>query len=442
MSSSPPISVSRSITPPSSDFAAQLAEFDSERIYQLQQLRKLPLVGDPETLYAHRFPQATQSQILHFGSLYQRKPKLDQLDAVDQMLSSIPNNVTAPSGSFEPTLYPFRNLPINSSDRQFEFLVCDEQLFRTTGLDINEKYQNRRAKSLLNKLDKVSSTSNAKLKQQSPTELFTLYNALQLGVKSGQALQWLAEETCRLSQELIPNIKDDLASEFADICPQIRTYENKDLEKMLNGLQLFSEKAAYLTTEYEKLLELYFQKHRTDTELLKAVQKTQRCYPMSRKSKSWRRPDQTRNDGMPTVRIVHDIIAPTYSVSSVKVTKENDNNEELKSKPFSTKRSRRNTRQRSKHPRSKSVSRKSSDRSHYFSRRRSYSRSRSNRRTYSRNSKYSRRNSRSVSNRRRNSRSQNRRSFSSARTQPQTLDISPKTNQAQNNTDNKSRRKY
>ena len=75
----------------------------------------------------------------------------------------------------------------------------------------------------------------------------------------------------------MPNLKEDLEDQFGSDCPQVRTWEMRRLEESLKGLKSFAENCAFLSTQFEKLLEFFFANHSSDDELLQHVRKFQRC---------------------------------------------------------------------------------------------------------------------------------------------------------------------
>ena len=410
-SSTPPVSLSRSPSP-SRNLTAELSQFHPERLRYLRKLRQTSTSGTPGKIYAELHPEADQSRILHFETLYGQKNKEDHLDSIDQILAEASHhNAHINEDQFDPERFFFRNTEVNSENRTFSYLTVDEQLFQDTGLDKSLKYCASSTKHVLKHINKIATGSGSKIKAPNPTEVLVLHNALQLSVKVGEACRWLAEEIIEIEENLLHNIKVDLREKYEEQCPAVRLFDTNDIQDKLLGLRSLAEKASYLSTQPEKLLSLYFQKDRTESELLAAVQKQQRCHPVVRKNYSWLRKDEIKK-GVPTMKILKSFEKPVFVAKFRRKTEDSAGNRSNRYHSSRYRRKKRSSR-KPKYQRSRSRQRESRSRSVRRTKRQHFSQSRSkSQNTRSKpNPRFSR--SRSLKNFR--SDSQRSRSFSSNR---------------------------
>ena len=400
-SSTPSISYSRSTSPSPENVSLQksLSAFNHARLTRLQEARELNTNVSQAELYKQLHPEATQADVLHFESNMQAKKLQDRFDNMDMLLQSVPASTPGQVGNtFQPSLYEFRNLPTNTNERVFTHLTVDELIFQSTGIDKAKKLSNVKASNLQKHLSKITKQKNFSFKTLTPVQHYSLHYILEQYVKLGECVQWLSEEIALLTGGLVEPIRQAYVDAFAQEIPQIRTLDFPAVRERLRGLREFSQNVGYFSTVPEDLLDLFFQKHSKEQELLDEIRHNQRCRPLTRKAQYWKRPRNPTNEGVPTAQIVKEVPKPSFFSFVEKRRQRNQQAQYGNNSSFSSSRyrQRKNTpKSRKKYRRSKSASRvRSNSRSRFQSRSQSQGRHRSNSR---------RRRSRSFSQARQNS---------------------------------------
>lgn len=308
--SSPSISFSRSPErqlPPRRSFS----DFNQAQLLALQKARTLYTPASASTLYLRLHPTASEAERLHY--LQSLKDfNANYVDNQELVLEHFAVDVNTPSTDYNPRSYFFRNRMLDRSRGIAEFLTVDELLFQHTGLYQENKYSNKVCQELQKDLSKITCAEGCHIPQLSPAQTFSLLFVTQHLLKVAESTQWLAEEIASVQENLFSDIKRDLIEQFGETLPQIRTYEFPEVEESLFGLNAFAQKIAFFSTTPEKLMTSFLDKEVSTQELLKQIRHHQRCFPLSKKKQSWRKPHDSFND-MPTARIMKDIHFKAYN---------------------------------------------------------------------------------------------------------------------------------
>ena len=307
--SSPSISFSRSPEkqlPPRRSFS----DFNQAQLLALQKARTLYTPASASTLYLRLHPTASEAERLHY--LQSLKDfNANYVDNQELVLEHFAVDVNKPSTDYNPRSFFFRNRMLDRSRGVAEFLTVDELLFQHTGIYQEQKYSNKVCQELQKDLSKITCAEGCHIPQLSPAQTFSLLFVTQHLLKVAESTQWLAEEIATVQENLFSDIKRDLIEQFGETLPQIRTYEFPEVEESLFGLNAFAQKIAFFSTTPEKLLSSFLDKEVSTHELLKQIRHHQRCFPLSKKKQSWRKPHDSFND-IPTVRILKDIRFKAY----------------------------------------------------------------------------------------------------------------------------------